>query len=87
MNPFLFKRVRKTLLAAGVALAILPIGVGAFPALQWMQGGHSARISGLACSPDGTMIASSSEDGTVKLWSTNGTLLRVRLNNQIFNSA
>jgi len=76
MNPFLFKRVRKTLLAAGVALAILPIGVGAFPALQWMQGGHSARISGLACSPDGTMIASSSEDGTVKLWSTNGTLLR-----------
>jgi len=41
-----------------------------------MQGGHSARISALACSPDGSKIASSSEDGTVKLWSTNGTLLR-----------
>ena len=67
LNLFLFDRVRNTLIAAGVALAILPIGVGAFPAPQWMQGGHSARISGLACSPDGTMIASSSEDGTVKL--------------------
>lgn len=76
LNPFLFKRVRKTLFAASVALAILPIGVGAFPAPQWMQGGHSARISGMACSPDGAMIASSSEDGTVKLWSTNGTLLK-----------
>ncbi|MGA2800870.1 MAG: WD40 repeat domain-containing protein [Verrucomicrobiota bacterium] len=42
----------------------------------WMQGGHAARITGLACSADGTLIASSSDDYTVKLWSTNGTLLR-----------
>ena len=76
LNLFLLNRARRTLFAAGVALAILPIGVGAFSAPQWMQGGHSARISAVACSPDGAMIASSSEDGTVKLWSTNGSLLR-----------
>ena len=81
LNFFLSNRVQKTLVAAGLGLAILPASVEAFPAPQWMQGGHAARITGLACSPDGTMIASSSEDGTVKLWSTNGTLLRT-LNTQ-----
>jgi WD40 repeat protein len=69
-------RVRKILFAVAVALAVFSASVEALPAPTWMQGGHAARITGLACSPDGTMIASSSEDGTVKLWSTNGTLLR-----------
>ena len=76
LNIFLFDRARKTLFAAGLGLAVLTASVGAFPAPQWMQGGHAARITGVSCSPDGTMIASSSEDGTLKLWSTNGTLLR-----------
>jgi len=78
MKPNLFRSYRfsKSLCAASLALAVLPVGVGAFPAPQWMQGGHSARITGVACSADGAMIVSSSEDGTVKLWSTNGALLR-----------
>ena len=76
LDFFLSNRVLKTLFAAGVAVAILPATVKALPASTWMQGGHSARITSVACSPDGTMIASSSEDGTVKLWSTNGTFLR-----------
>jgi len=76
LKLFFSKRVRKILFAASLGLAILPASVEAFPAPQWMQGGHAARITGVACSPDGTMIASSSEDGTLKLWSTNGTLLR-----------
>ena len=80
---FLSKRAQKTLFAAGLALAIFPTGVEAFPAPQWMQGGHAARITGVACSPDGTMIASSSEDGTLKLWSTNGTLLRTLTANPV----
>jgi len=42
----------------------------------WMQGGHSARITGLACSANGTFIVSASDDKTIKVWSTNGTLLR-----------
>ena len=74
---FLFsRRVQTLLLVASLGLAILPAGVQAFPAPQWIQGGHAARITGVVCSPDGSMIASSSEDGTLKLWSTNGTLLR-----------
>ena len=76
MSLILSHRVPKTLLAASLGLAILPAGVNAFPSPQWMQGGHAARITGVACSPDGAMIASASEDGTIKIWSTNGTLLR-----------
>jgi WD40 repeat protein len=75
MKLNLSKRAQMTLLAVSVGLAMLPAGVEAFPSPQWMQGGHSARITGLACSPDGSMIASASEDGTIKIWSTNGTLL------------
>src|ERR1039457_3812704 len=81
LNFFRSNRVQKALFAAGLVLAILPACVEAFPSPQWMQGGHAARITGVACSPDGAMIASSSEDGTLKLWSTNGTLLRT-LNTQ-----
>jgi WD40 repeat protein len=42
----------------------------------WSKGGHASRVSGVACSQDGTVLASASDDFTVKLWSTNGTLLR-----------
>jgi WD40 repeat protein len=42
----------------------------------WMQGGHAARITDVAWSANGAIIASSSDDYTAKLWSTNGTLLR-----------
>ena len=76
LNLFLFKRLQTIVFAVSGVLAVLPANVEAFPAPQWMQGGHAARITGVACSPDGTMIVSSSEDGTIKLWSTNGTLLK-----------
>ncbi len=44
--------------------------------LLWSKGGHASRVSAVACSQDGTLLAAASEDFTVKLWSTNGTLLR-----------
>jgi WD40 repeat protein len=81
LNNFISLRMYWILLAASAALAVLPAGVTAFPAPTWMQGGHAAGITGLACSPDGALIASASEDGTIKLWSTNGNLLRT-LNTQ-----
>ena len=72
----LSNRVQQLLLAAGLGLAVLPASAGAFPSPQWMQGGHAARLTGVACSPDGALLATASEDGTIKLWSTNGILLR-----------
>ncbi len=84
-NPFLSSRVQTILFAAGLTLAVPPASLKASPAPLWMQGGHAARITGVACSPGGSMIASASEDGTVKLWSTNGTLLRT-LNTQPYAS-
>jgi WD40 repeat protein len=79
LNLFFSNQAIKTLIAS-LALAILPASAKAFPAPQWMQGGHAARVTGVACSPDGTMIVSGSEDGTLRIWSTNGTLLRILTN-------
>ena len=73
---FVSSSLSAILLGAVVTLAALPVSMDAFPAPAWMQGGHAARITGVSCSADGTMIVSASEDGTIKLWSTNGALLR-----------
>jgi WD40 repeat protein len=44
--------------------------------LRWLNGGHAGSVGAVAWSPNGTLIASASDDTTIKLWSTNGALLQ-----------
>lgn len=37
--------------------------------------GHSEQVNGIAYSPDGQLLASGSDDGTLKVWRTDGALL------------
>jgi len=48
---------------------------GANPVRTCVLPFHVKTISGLACSPDGTLLASGSQDGHVAVWSAQGDLL------------
>lgn len=59
------------------ALALPFTAAAQWPASTvWAQGGHGARVNALASTTDGSLIATASDDATVKLWNTNGALLR-----------
>jgi WD40 repeat protein len=59
------------------AVALLPLVSVAASSLSpvWTKAGHAARVTDVACSPNGSFIATCSDDYTVKIWSTNGTLV------------
>ena len=42
----------------------------------WSKGGHASSVSAVVCSRNGDFVVSASDDFTVKIWSTNGSLLR-----------
>ena len=61
----------------GVALAgATPHAWPASLSPLWSQGGHASRVSAVAISADGTLFVTASDDFTVKIWKTNGTLVR-----------
>jgi WD40 repeat protein len=72
-----------TLRGGALAALLLALAPGALagtaaPAntLLWLQGGHAGKINAVAWSANGSYLASAGDDATVKLWSTNGTLIR-----------
>ncbi len=60
--------MRATLLAALVALTLSQPSLGQAPKLQTTLVGHKAAINDIAFAPCDNVLASASDDGTVKLW-------------------
>lgn len=60
-----------------VAFAALPAAASGRPDVAWSEAGHGGAVTETVLSPDGSLLATSSNDKTVKLWRyPEGTLLR-----------
>lgn len=60
-----------------MAQASLPLRAQGRPDVLWMAGGHTLGIHSVAASPDGTLLATGSDDSTVKVWNAgDGSLIR-----------
>lgn len=69
-------QLRKQIAGAALATVGMLISSHLYPGQLWFQAGHAGRINAVLWSPDGTLLATASDDATVKLWSTNGMLVR-----------
>src|SRR5439155_12390194 len=67
-----------------VAVSLGPLASWAErPDIVWMRGGHYFSVTAVAYTPDGSMVASGGDDGTIKLWRVvDGMLLRTLAGHQ-----
>jgi WD40 repeat protein len=73
----LVSKALAVLCACGLALAALPAAAQGRPDVRWSEAGHAATVTSVVRSPDGSLLATASDDRTVKLWrASDGTLLR-----------
>jgi WD40 repeat protein len=68
----------------GLTTVIAGTAFGQRPPQQTTLEGHSKAVKSLTFSPDGKMLASASDDGTIKLWEVITGKLRATLPNDIF---
>jgi WD40 repeat protein len=68
-------RLSRLAIAAWAATPLLA-GAQSGNDLIWLKGGHASTVNTVAWAPDGSLLATASDDSTVKLWSTNGSLVR-----------
>jgi WD40 repeat protein len=76
--PTIHRRRQRLWLVAGLLLSALchARAQSATNALLWLRGGHGSAVNAVCWSADGSLVASASDDATVKLWTTNGMLVR-----------
>src|SRR5262245_33373037 len=70
-------RAKVLLVVVSIGFMITAAAGQGRPPILWSAAGHSGTVTAVEVSPDGTLLATSSGDATVKLWRySDGALVR-----------